>query len=199
MTSISVEKYTGAEGRKIVDGLAGLRLKVFWDYPYLYEGTLEYEKNYLETYFQARHSFILIVKDEGRIVGATTGIWADEEEDSFKKPFIDYGLDPKQVFYFGESVLLPEYRGVGLGKIFMQERENYARSLGFIKTLAFCAVERPENHPLKPEGYKPLDEFWKARGFRPAPGLFAEYSWKDREEKAETKKRLNFWLKNIQE
>lgn len=199
MTSISVEKFIGAEGRKVVEGLAELRLKVFWDYPYLYEGTLDYEKNYLETYFKAKHSFILIVKDEEKIVGATTGIWAEEEEESFKKPLIQYGLNPKEVFYFGESVLLPEYRGVGLGKIFMQEREKYARSLGFIKVLGFCSVERPAGHPLKPEGYRPLDEFWKSRGFKPAPGLYAEYSWKDRGEKEETKKRLNFWLKNIQE
>lgn len=199
MTAISVEKYSGSEGRVIVDGLAELRLKVFWDFPYLYEGTLEYEKNYLETYFKARHSFILIVKDEGKIVGASTGIWADEEEESFKKPFMEFGLNPKEVFYFGESVLLPEYRGVGLGKIFMRERENYARALGFIKTLSFCAVERPADHPLKPADYRPLDEFWKSRGFSPAPGMFAEYSWKDRGEVEESKKKLNFWLKNIEE
>lgn len=197
MNSITIEKFAGDEARKIADDLAHLRLKVFWDFPYLYEGTVEYEKTYLETYFKAKHSFILIVKDGDKIVGATTGIWAREEEESFKKPLHAYGLNTDEVFYFGESVLLPEYRGQGLGKVFMQERENYARSIPGIKILAFCSVERPFNHRLRPQGYKPLDEFWKSRGFSPASGLFTEYSWKDRDEKEETVKKLNYWLKNI--
>lgn len=197
MNSITIEKYAGSEARKIAEDLAHLRLKVFWDFPYLYEGTVEYEKTYLETYFKAKHSFILIVKDGDKIVGATTGIWAREEEESFKKPLQAYGLNTDEVFYFGESVLLPEYRGLGLGKVFMQEREDYARSIPGIKILAFCSVERPSNHLLRPQGYKPLDEFWKSRGFSPAAGLFTEYSWKDRDEKEETVKKLNYWLKNI--
>lgn len=197
MSSITIEKYEGLEARRLVDALAHLRLKVFWEFPYLYEGTLDYEKTYLETYFNAKHSFILVVKDGEEIVGATTGIWAKEEEESFKKPLQAYGLNTDEVFYFGESVLLPEYRGLGLGKVFMQERETYARSIPGIKILAFCSVVRAADHPLRPQGYRPLDEFWKSRGFAPAPGLFTEYSWKDRDEKIETMKKLNYWLKNI--
>lgn len=197
MEKFTIEKYSGADGRKVVDALAELRLKVFWDFPYLYEGDVGYEKKYLETYFKAKYSFVLVVKDGEKYVGATTGIWAKEEEESFQKPLKDYGLNTDEVFYFGESVLLPEYRGLGLGKVFMQERESYARSLGFITTLAFCSVERASNHPLHPADYVPLDTFWQSRGFKPAPDLFAEYSWKDRNELHETKKKLNFWLKHI--
>lgn len=197
MKNISIEKYVGEEARRVVDGLAELRLKVFWDFPYLYEGTVDYEKKYLETYFKAKHSFVLVVKDGDKFVGATTGIWAKEEEESFKKPLKAYGLNTDEVFYFGESVLLSEYRGLGLGKIFMEEREQYARSLGLIKVLAFCSVERPIDHPLRPVDYRPLDEFWRSRGFSPASGLFTEYSWKDRNESNETVKKLNFWLKYI--
>lgn len=196
-SNLTLEKYSGAEARKVVDGLAELRLKVFWDFPYLYEGDLSYERSYLETYFKAQHSFILVVKERDRFIGATTGIWAKEEEESFKEPLKKFGLIPDEVFYFGESVLLSEYRGLGLGKVFMEEREKYARSLGQIKTLAFCSVERPLDHPLRPQDYRPLDEFWKSRGFAPAPGLYAEYHWKDRGEQSETTKRLNFWLKHI--
>src|SRR5690606_28349561 len=101
----------------------------------------------------------------------------------FNKPFVDAGIDPKKVFYFGESVLLPEYRGKGLGKVFMQEREQYARTLPFIEILAFAAVVREPNHPLKPEGYRSLDEFWKSRGFRKEPGLTTSYDWHDVDKK----------------
>lgn len=193
---MEVLKLNGVDARKYVQELGELRLKVFYDYPYLYEGTLEYEMNYLETYFKAEHSVIVILKDGDKVVGATTGIWAKEEEVSFRKPFDDFGIDSNTVFYFGESVLLNEYRGQGWGKVFMKEREAYARSLPFIKFASFCAVQR-ENHPSKPENYKPLDEFWLSCGFRKAQGLTTEYHWKDRGDIKETNKLMQYWIKEI--
>lgn len=195
---MSIERIllTGEKARPYVNELARLRLDVFYEYPYLYEGSLEYEKNYLETYFKATHSFILILKDGDKVIGATTGIWANEEEDSFKTPFKNFGINPEDVFYFGESVLLKDYRGKGLGKIFFEERERYARSLPFIKLLSFCAVQR-ENHPLKPHDYKPLDSFWENQGFKKVEDLTTTYHWRDRGEKKETDKLMQFWIKEI--
>jgi GNAT superfamily N-acetyltransferase len=194
---MNYHRLSGNEARRFVNELAALRLKVFWDFPYLYEGTLDYEVKYLETYFKARNSFIFLVEEGGKIVGATTSIWAHEEEESFKKPFADFGLDPKEVFYFGESVLLPEYRGRGLGKVFMEEREKFARSLPFIKTMSFCAVVRPEDHQLKPAGYRPLDEFWKSMGFKKEEGLTTSYEWLDRGETQPSMKKMQYWTKSI--
>lgn len=191
--SLEIIRLVGEEGRAYVNELAQLRLKVFWDFPYLYEGTLEYEHKYLETYFRARHSLILLVKDGDKVVGGTTGIWAQEEEPSFKEPFKNYGIDPAEVFYFAESVLLSEYRGRGLGKIFFKEREAFARSLGFIKYLSFCSVVR-ENAPAE---YRPLDDFWKSQGFEKAMGLTTQYEWPDRGETQSTSKTMQYWIKKI--
>ena len=190
-------RLSGEAARSFAHQLADLRLKVFWDFPYLYEGSHAYEMKYLETYFQAKHSYVFLIEDHGRIVGATTGIWAQEEEESFKKPFSIAGIDPAEVFYFGESVLLPEYRGKGLGKKFFEERERFAATLPFIKYASFCAVERPHDHPLRPHDYQPLDTFWNMMGFKSKPGLTTEYSWKDRGEEIETKKLMQFWIKEI--
>jgi len=194
---LKYHRLKGCEGRKYIVPLAELRLKVFHDFPYLYEGSLEYEERYLETYFKAQNSFIFLVEDQGRIVGATTGIWANEEEESFKKPFEDFGFDPLSIFYFGESILLPSYRGKGIGKLFFKERETFARSLPFIDKLSFCAVERPMNHPLRPATYRPLDEFWNSMGFEIVEGLSTEYEWKDINETASSKKRMQFWMKRL--
>ena len=46
-----------------------------------------------------------------------------------KTPFLTADVDPGSVFYFGESVLLPSWRGQGIGVIFLKEREDFARSL----------------------------------------------------------------------
>src|SRR5690606_31080416 len=145
---------------------------------------------------KAQHSIIVLLKENEEIIGATTGIWAREEEESFREPFRSWGIDPDEVFYFGESVILPEYRGKGYGKIFFQEREKYARTLPFVKYLSFCCVVR-QNHPLEPIGYKPLDAFWESQGFKKAHGLVTEYHWKDRDEEQETNKKMQFWIKEI--
>lgn len=189
----------GENARAFTQDIAQLRLKVFHEFPYLYEGSLDYEKQYLETYFKAKHSFIFLVEDEGNIVGASTSIWAPEEEESFRKPFEVQGMNPESIFYFGESVLLPEYRGTGLGKIFFNERENFAKSLPFVKTVSFCTVVREENHKLRPENYKPLNDFWNAMGFTPAPHLSTNYEWLDRDESIPSLKKMQYWIKNIRE
>lgn len=196
-TELEIIRLHGNEARAFVNELAELRLKVFWDFPYLYEGTVEYEKKYLETYFKAKNSFILLIKDQQQIVGATTGIVASEEEESFRLPFERAGFNPKEVFYFGESVLLSSYRGRGLGKIFFQEREAFARSLGFVRTLSFCGVVRDEHHPLKPSDYRPLNEFWKSQGFQPQLSMTTTYEWLDRGNNLVTPKTMQYWIKNI--
>ena len=43
-------------------------------------------------------------------------------------------------------------------------REAHAASLG-LDICAFCAVLRPDRHPLKPAGYVPLDTFWPAEDY----------------------------------
>jgi GNAT superfamily N-acetyltransferase len=197
MKDLKFHRLNGRQARSYIDEVAQLRLRVFFDFPYLYEGSLEYEKKYLETYFKAEHSFILLVEHQGNIIGATTSIWAQEEEENFKGPFTQAGIDPATVFYFGESVLLNEYRGHGIGKLFFEEREKFARSLGFIKYLAFCAVIRNKDHPLMPQEYKPLDGFWNAQGFSKKSGLTTSYEWKDRDQALPTFKKMQFWIKNI--
>lgn len=196
-SELEIIRLNGNAARAFVNELAELRLKVFWDFPYLYEGTVEYEKKYLETYFTAKKSFILLIKDGPQVVGATTGILASEEEESFRKPFELAGFDPATVFYFGESVLLPHYRGRGLGKIFFQEREAFARSLGTIRTLSFCAVVRDSHHPLMPPDYRPLNTFWESQGFEMHPSMTTTYEWLDRGENAVSAKKMQYWIKNI--
>lgn len=186
----------GSKARQFVDAIASLRIQVFYDYPYLYEGNLEYERKYLETYFRSENSFVFLVEDAGKIVGATTCILASEEEESFQTPLLKAGFDPKKTVYFGESLLLKKYRGLGIGKKFFEERLKFSKNLYGIEQVSFCAVIR-ENHQLEPKGYRPLDEFWKAQGFEKLEGVTTYYSWKDRGENSETQKPMQFWVRKI--
>ena len=69
----------------------------------------------------------------------------------FAAPFAAAGFDLADTFYCGESVLLPDYRGRGVGHRFFDLREAQARKIGR-RWCCFCAVIRPDDHPLRPPG-----------------------------------------------
>jgi hypothetical protein len=53
---LKIERYTGETLRQHLPELARLRIRVYRDYPYLYEGDMAYEARYLQTYIAARES-----------------------------------------------------------------------------------------------------------------------------------------------
>jgi GNAT superfamily N-acetyltransferase len=114
----------------------------------------------------------------------------------FRAPFEARGLDTARLFYFGESVLLADYRGRGLGHAFFDHREAQARRCGATAT-TFAAVIRPEDHPDRPLGYVPLDRFWRKRGYAPVPGFVTHFPWKDHREAEESPKPMQNWLREL--
>jgi GNAT superfamily N-acetyltransferase len=189
--------YIGKEIEPIITQLAGLRIEVFRDFPYLYEGNLTYEMEYLKTYVNSDRAFLFAVFDDGKMVGATTCIPLVDETDEVKQPFELRGMNLGEIFYFGESILLKEYRGMGIGNRFFDEREKHTASFGNFRMTCFCAVERASEHPLRPNDYQPLDEFWKKRGYVKSDSLRSKFNWKDIDESEESDKTMIYWSKNI--
>lgn len=197
MTQLSYIKKTGAEIISVFDDLAQLRITVFRAFPYLYEGSLDYEKEYLKVYAESEKAFLFAVYDGTKMVGATTCIPLIDETPNVQEPFVNAGIDLGSVFYFGESILLPDYRGLGLGHRFFDEREAHARSFKTCKVTCFCSVVRTENHPLKPADYQPLDKFWTKRGYQKELSLKSEFEWLDIGETQPTQKEMTYWTKKI--
>lgn len=192
--SLRVTPATGDDLRAAIPDLARLRMTVFRDFPYLYEGSPEYEERYLGTYLEAPGALALLARDGERVVGASTALPLAQETGELQAPFRAAEFDPAGVLYLGESVLLPEYRGLGLGHRFFDEREAQAARLGLPVT-AFCAVQRPREHPARPASYRPLDAFWQSRGYVERPDLETTMSWQDVGEVGETAKRMRFWVR----
>lgn len=180
-----------------IDDLARLRIEVFREFPYLYDGTFDYEAEYLGTYVRSEDSLCVLVRDQGRVVGASTALPLSGETGEFQQPFVEGGRDPARIFYLAESVVLPAWRGRGLGVRFFAEREAHARRLERFDWCAFCAVQRPADHPRRPADYQPLDAFWTRRGYRHHPELHTEYHWRDLDEREESAKPMSFWLKEL--
>ncbi len=185
----------GPELAPYIDRLGQLRIAVFREYPYLYEGTLESEREYLKTYLDSPRSLVVLALEGEDVVGATTCVPMADEGPEFQEAFVKAGYDIGSICYLGESILLPEYRGHGLGKEFFQRRGAHAQGLGF-KITTFCAVDRPNDDPRRPAGYRPLDGLWNGQGYVKHAELQATFEWKELDEAAPSGKTLTFWLKH---
>jgi GNAT superfamily N-acetyltransferase len=194
--SVAIRPLTGSEILAAIDDLARLRMTVFAEWPYLYDGDPEYEADYLREFIEAPDGVLVAACDGERIVGAATAspMWAQKAE--FRAPFESRGIDTSTLFYFGESVLIPEYRGQGIGHAFFDHREAQARKCG-AKAATFAAVIRPDDHPDRPAGYVPLDGFWKKRGYAPVEGFVTQLAWKEHGEADESPKPMQYWLREF--
>jgi GNAT superfamily N-acetyltransferase len=176
--------------------LAALRINVFRDWPYLYEGTAAYEERYLAPYADSPAALVVGAWYGDRLVGAATATPMEDHAEEFAAPLAAAGIAPRDVYYFGESVLLAAYRGQGIGHAFFDAREGKARALGR-RYACFCGVIRPEDHPLRPTDYRPLDPFWRKRSYAPLPGAEARFVWRDVGAAAESEKPMRVWLRDL--
>ncbi len=187
---------TGAALDAALGDVARLRIEVFRDWPYLYDGDLDYERGYLAAFRNSPQAVVVGAYDGNTLVGAATAAPLADHADDFAQAFAGTGIDIATVFYCAESVLLDDYRGQGIGHRFFDAREDAARAFGYTKS-AFCAVQRPADHPARPADYRPLDAFWRKRGYAPLDGAIARFNWTDVGDDAPTAKPLQVWIKDL--
>lgn len=181
-----------------IDDLVALRLRVFADFPYLYEGDLVSERDRMRPYLEAPGTVVVAVWDGSTLVGSATGVPMEGHDPGFAAAFAALEIPASEVFYCTESVLLPPYRGQGIGHRFFDLREAHARALGR-RWSAFGAVVRPDDHPERPADYRPLDGFWTRRGYARLPDVVVRFRWRDRGAAEASEKPLQFWIRRLQE
>ena len=195
--TLRLDSLAGDAITPLIADLAQLRITVFREWPYLYAGDVDYEAWYLERFAKARDAVLVTARDGDRLVGASSGLPLDQEMDDFQAPFRAAGQDIPSIFYFGESVLLAPYRSRGLGHRFFDLREAHARGLGRFSLTTFCAVTRDPADRRRPADYRPLDAFWRKRGYHPADGVIARFPWTEIGDDTETVKPMQFWTRPL--
>lgn len=196
--AITLEALSGAALLLHLDEVARLRIAVFRDWPYLYEGDLGYEREYLAAYAQSPNSVLVLARDGDAVIGASTGIPLAEDSTEFQAPFRERGIDVGKVFYCGESVLLPAWRGRGIGHAFFDAREAHARALGGFTHTAFAAVDRDITDPRRPAGHRGNEAFWHKRGYVRQPGMRMQLHWNELDI-GEIEHPLTFWLRPLED
>lgn len=195
---LSLECLSGAALRPHLDAVAALRIAVFRDWPYLYDGDVAYEREYLDAYAQSANSVVVLACDGDAVVGASTGIPLAESSAEFQAPFLARGIDVATVFYCGESVLLPAWRRRGIGHGFFDAREAHARSLGDLAWTAFAAVDRDTGDPRRPLDHRGNEAFWSKRGYVRQPGMTMHLRWNEIGV-GDVDHPLTFWLRPMDE
>ncbi|MEO1776806.1 MAG: GNAT family N-acetyltransferase [Pseudomonadota bacterium] len=194
--SLTVRDLAPQEVPAHLEAIAGLRIAVFRDWPYLYDGDLAYEQRYLRPYAESADALVVAAFEGQTLVGCATATPMEDHADEFAAALAGAGLAAPEVYYCAESVLLPAYRGRGLGHAFFDYREAKARALGR-RWSCFCAVIRPADHPMRPADYRPLDPFWRKRGYARVEGAETRFAWRDIGAAVETEKPMSLWLKRL--
>jgi len=184
----------GSDIGRYIERLGEFRIEIFSEYPYLYDGELEYERSYLSRYTRSPDSLLIVMEDDQGIIGACTGIPLKYEDEEFKKPFSERNIE--EYYYIGEIMLRNDSRGRGLGSALLSEALRAIDTQKY-KKVFLCAVDRGENHPLRPKSYFPPDTLWKKFGFDMETDKVIFYHWKDIGEDHSTEKPMKVWVKNL--
>ncbi len=194
--TIRIESFTGKNGEPYLQELAKLRIEVFREYPYLYEGSLVYEKEYLKSFLDTDGVILVVAFDGDEVVGVSTGMPLIAQLKPVQQPWLDNKEDVSRIFYLSESVLKKTFRGRGIGVQFFEAREAWAIQQGFAGA-TFCGVVRPTNDPWRPMNWVPLDQFWLNRGYLRKDNYLCHMHWQMVYEREETEKTLQFWFKEL--
>lgn len=193
----AIDIHRGAGIAPWLDAVAALRVAVFRDWPYLYEGQQAYEREYLAAYADSPDSVLVLARDGDQVVGASTGLPLVDDSAEFQQPFLQSAIAPARVFYFGESVLLPAWRGRGVGHAFFDAREAHARALARFDYTAFAAVDRASDDPRQPPAHRGNDAFWHKRGYARQPGMTMQLPWHEIG-RGHIPHDLTFWLRPLE-
>lgn len=174
---------------KYLAQLAEMRIQVFREYPYLYEGSLEYEFDYLDRYAKCPSAVLLALLDrEGAAHGFCTGIPLEFEDPELASPVPG---DHSHSFYIGEILLSPQARAQGWGALLLEQMIITSQAKGFVRHLLYTVVE-PREH--RPTPYHSPASLWRKMGFA-LTGIQAEFAWKRWDQQSAQNHRMDLWIR----
>jgi GNAT superfamily N-acetyltransferase len=201
MGSIKYLHYRGHDALKPLAEVSDLRIEYFREYPYLYVGTAEIEREYFEGFAGDPRALLIIAKEGAQTVAVSTAVPLVSQSEILRdaeRAFSQAGLRPETFYYHGEIIITPECRGKGIAREIFQQEEQAARSLGF-ESFCLAAVVRSKDDPRRPKGYVDTDGVWESLGFR-RQDVTIDYHWPTMLHDgtvADVPNRMAFWMKAV--
>ena len=152
--TVRVASLTGKDIAPALPALARLRIAVFRDWPYLYDGSLAYEEKYLAKLAAAEGAIVVAAYDGEDIVGCATAAPMTEVEAQFAEPFRQRGMDIARIFYCGESVLLPAFRGPRPGPRLLRPPRGAGAPAGAFRPRRLLRGGAPRGSSAAPQGLR---------------------------------------------
>lgn len=193
---ISKQLLTGTVIADALDEVATLRLEIFQEYPYLYQGRREDELTYLITYAEAPDASIILAYHGQAVIGAVAGMPLIHEDALMLGAFAGTTFPLNEIYYVGELLFRPDYRNGGLGRKLLAQLESHIRSLGCYRKLTCATVDRPDDHPLRPRDYIPITKFLARTDFARLPGVTTSFIWREIDG-VKRDHTMQFWIKNL--
>lgn len=113
------------------------------------------------------------------------------------EPFSGTSYPVEEVYYVGELLFSPEYRNHGMGMQLVRLVEQQIRCYSTYRYLTCATVVRPDDHPLRPADYIPIDRFLAHTGFNHLPGITTSFTWLETDG-VKRSHPMNFWIKELE-
>lgn len=195
-----IKIFTGESLENLRSFVVNLRITIFKEYPYLYEGNVKEENAYFDWFSKLPNTAIAVAYLDAKPIGFTSGTSFVDFDEHFQGSvdiFTKAKLEAKNYYYFPEILILPEHDNDLINYRLFEALENHAKKLNY-KSGCFVTEEH-ESHPLKPQDYKPLDYLWHLLDYTKS-ALIINFSWStiqaDKSSK-DKKHALIYWLKKL--
>ncbi|MDX8430405.1 MAG: GNAT family N-acetyltransferase [Candidatus Algichlamydia australiensis] len=195
--NIEIISLQGKEILPYLRELARLRMVVFKEWPYLYDGSYDGEEKYLQIYAETQNALFILAIEGGTVIGAVTGIPVSESMEEVQEVFLKKNLPMNKVYYLGEIMLLKEFRNKGTGKKMYLAFEKFLKELKKFEKVVLCEIFRDKSDKRMPTEYKSLTTFWESLGYKRLPNLEASFSYKEMGLSKESSHAMHFHEKNL--
>lgn len=197
MQSMTIQLVKGKELLANIAELAKLRLKIFREYPYLYEGDSASEESYLSLFASSSDAFFIVAKGESQLVGAISGIPLDFAQKEIRDAFCQSTIESGGYYALCDILVLKEHRNRKIGSILYKEFENQLLKMKRYTKLVLWQIVRAQDDPRRPNDYFSLDDFWRKKGFIKHPELVCYIPWKEVSDEKAISHRFEFWVKEM--
>lgn len=198
--STLITTYYGEQILEKLNEISQLCIDVYREWPYLYEGNLEEQKQYIiDQYVKKKGSIATLAFQNGKVIGVSLGTFLSQAPERYKNHFPS-DIDQSKIFYWGELIVNENYRHRGIGKELYTYMANCVIESHDFIAITFCTVERNSSFSLdylKPDDYVGLDGLWKQLGFTKKEDLSFKGRWKLVGQETDSDHPMIFWWKAL--